>query len=96
MEEKEKKKQAKIDEMKAKEEVKMEKEREFERIENARDYYKEHIIRKYILATFEHLIKVRDQKQKKADSQCNQWQKRNLFTKLNHAVQITMYEQEQK
>ena len=48
--------------MRAKEDLKLEKEREIERIENARCFYKESIMRKYILGTFEHLIKVRDQK----------------------------------
>jgi hypothetical protein len=93
-EEKEKKRQTKIDEMKAKEDAKLEKEKELERIENARAYYKEHIMRKYILATFEHLIKIRDQKKLRADRQSQKWSKKHLLTKLNHAAQITLYEQE--
>lgn len=82
--------------MRAKEDAKLEKETEIQRIEEARQYYRAQLLRKYIWNTFEVLIKERDHKNNKADSKCLKWQKKNLFKKLRHAVQIKMFENEKE
>ena len=75
-------------------ETKQEKEREIQRVQDARVYYQKHLLRKYILGTFQKLIEIKRSKEEEADSFRSFSIKRHGLQKLRTATQIQMYERE--
>ena len=77
-----------MDERKAQEQAKLDKEHELDRIQGAREFYKLKLLRKYILGTFEGLIIIKQAKTSRADEfHCKQMKAYGLL-KLRNAVAI--------
>lgn len=95
-EEKEKKRQAKIEQMKMQEEIKNEKEREIQKIKDMRRFYESKLLRKYILGTFFKLKEIQDQKLEKACKNEEKNLKRFLLNKLRTATNICQFEHEKE
>lgn len=94
-EEKEKKRQAKQEELRAKEEEKQRREDFMQKMKFAKMHHERTLVRRYILGTFKHLIKTKNQKLRIADQQHLKWQKKTLIHKLRTAVSIQRYEDAQ-
>jgi hypothetical protein len=94
--EKEKKRMAKLEELRAKEEAKLEKEREQQKMEDARDYYRQRLLEKYIWKTFLFLAEQRLRKVECADRQRRTSLQRQLLRKLKHAAAIQVFHRNQE
>lgn len=76
----------KLDELRLKEEARLGRERDIDRIKAAREYYDMHLLRKYILGTFKKLIAKKRTKISLADDFHLIWIKKHGLTKLRHAI----------
>ena len=82
--------------MKLQEEIKNEKEREIQRINDMRRFYEAKLLRKYILGTFFKLKEIQDNKLAKACKNDQKNLKRFLLNKLRTATQICQFENEKE
>ena len=80
--------------MRLKEQARLEKEMELQKIKDCRELYNQKLLRKYILGTFFKLREERNLKNQKADTQNLKQVKKWALTKLKLAVEIQVYEKE--
>ena len=80
--------------MRLKEQARLEKEVELQKIKDCRELYNQKLLRKYILGTFFKLREERNLKNQKADTQNLKQVKKWALTKLKLAVEIQVYEKE--
>ena len=69
---------------------------EAQRIEDAREYYKQGLLRRWILGTFKKLIHQRDQKYERVQAIKHKYQKMTMLKKLRHACEISQYEKQKE
>jgi len=85
----------KIDEVRQKEEARLKKEEFLQKMKDAKYHYELALQKIYILGTFRKLIKIRDDKNSKADKLRLKNQKKRFLKQLRTAAQIQTFEDEQ-